>query len=278
MATKKPLTTEELLLAIHEEIKNLHTTLGTGMLKIHEALLADRNVEVVIPHPGTNEPGKIDLKPGAVNVAKDPAPAPGEDEIPRFIQEYVEAHPGCKAGDLTREFKCSQNKALLAVKKYGKKAPPAGAVVVKDNPVVDQGSPVPEEITVEVLREKITEFSRTFGMNEALQVNEQFGGNKKVSKIPTENYAAVWNEMAARLEMKAKVEEANAEPQKGESLGGASITKEDIQRAGGVFVKKYGDPAFRELLKKYVTKGEEPKISKVDPAKYPALHEALDNA
>lgn len=124
------------------------------------------------------------------------------------------------------------------------------------------------EITIEALRAKISEFAEAFGMNTALAVNEEVGGSRKVSNIPAEKYAAVYKEMADRLDLRAEVAAANAK----EAAKQATI--EDVRAAAQPFVDKYGDPAFRELLGRFGGK----KISAIEPSKYAALIEALANA
>jgi hypothetical protein len=145
--------------------------------------------------------------------------------------------------------------------------PPPGAVTAKvEKP----------DITKDVLKATVTEYMERFGTNEALAVNEKFGGAKRLSDIPEAKYAAVHDAMRAKLSLDAVA--ASAEPKAEEPKPTAGVEKEVMQAAAKAFLGKYGDPAFRELLRKFVPKGAEPKLSLVDPTKHTALHEALANA
>jgi hypothetical protein len=237
MAEPKRPSIEAILTDIHNTLVEGFTDLTDSVNKLIEVSLTQPMEKVVVR-------GKVE------QVITDPH---SEDAIPKFVQEWVEAHPGCTAADVVREHKISENRARAAVKQYGKDLP----------------KPMKEKIgkiTVEQMRAKVSEFAETFSMNDALALNEKFGGARKLSEIPEVKYEAVFTEMEKRLKEKA------------EPAPEVIVTKEDVQKAAGVFVKKYGDPAFRELLAKFVGKGDEAKISKVDPAKYAALVEALDNA
>lgn len=238
MAPKKQTqTTEEILLDIKQ-------TLIEGFAALAQVIVA----------------GKAD--PGEVPASAPPAAPegdPDDKDVPKFLREHMEKHPNTTTEELIRTYKVSINKALAAVKQFGKKAE-------TKKPAEKTEKPGP--VTVEALRKMISDFAEKFGMNEALRINEQFGGSRKVSGIPEEKYEAVFNAMADK--MKAGEEEVKGVAEE--------ITKEDIQKAGAKFIEKYGDPAFRELLAKYVAKGAESKISQVPTEKYAALHEALINA
>lgn len=227
--------------------------------KKQEATLTDIftvlvEIKTILAKPET----KIETPPDS------PEGDPSDTDVPKFLREYLEKNPDAGAADLIREFKVSQNKALAAIKQFGKPLSQRSAPTKEEKPKK-------EKVTVEMLRGIISIFAERFGMNEALKINEEIGGSRKVSGIPEEKYEAIFNAMNARTSAaEAKPEEEGEEP--------VPVTKEDVQRVGAAFIGKYGDPAFRELLAKYVAKGDEAKISKVDPAKYRALHEALVNA
>lgn len=251
---------EAILTDIHNTLVEGFESLHSKLDEIHEAILGvssdERHILTAAERADLDKTVSKPTIEQAVKAAAEAQPTPSDEEIPKFVRAYMDLHPSAKPADLVKEFKISFNKAAAAVKEFGKPAPAKAEA----------------KITVEALRAKISEFAEAFNMNEALSVNEQFGGSRKVSGIPEVAYEKVFNEMDRRLKEKA-VNEAPATPE-----DSVAVTKEDIQKAGGVFVKKYGDPAFRELLAKFVAKGEEAKISKVDPAKYAALHEALANA
>lgn len=257
----KPKTEESTVLTdILTEIQAMNSSLD----RIHEALLATRTVEVAESVTGAGKLTEGERRSIAaeaqVEAKEAAAEAHEENTMPKFVKEYLAANPKATSADLVRDLKISANKANLWVPSLQEKAK-------AKKPVADG------KIAVEVLRAKISEFAEVFGMNEALAVNEQFGGSRKVSGIPENVYEKVFNEMSRRLAEKAPA----AEPEEKDEPE-ITVTKEDIQKVGGAFVKQYGDPAFRELLAKFVEKGKDPKISNVLPAKYAALHEALSNA
>jgi hypothetical protein len=265
MATKKqtaaPEPSRPSVEAILTDIHNTLTESGEAILakltEIHEALTAEKTVTSSNPGP--------------------------TDEV---VEKFLRENPKATIADVIRACHAPAYNRVMRIKE--KLAKEVGET--KPEPKKEEAKPEPEKkpepkkeekITVEMLREKISEFAEAFGMNEALAVNEAKGGSRKVSNIPEAKYAAVYKEMQDRLQMKAEVAKANAaQKAKDEAApaGEPSITKEDIQKVGGAFVKQYGDPAFRELLAKFIEKGKDAKISNVAPAKYAALHEALSNA
>lgn len=245
--------------AILTDIHNTLTEAGEAILakldEIHEALTASKTV--------TTDTGPTD----------------------EIVEKFLRENPKATIADVIRACHAPAYNRVQRIKE--KLAKEAGGEA-KPEPEKKPEPKKEEKITVEALREKISEFAEAFGMNEALAVNEAKGGSRKVSNIPEAKYAAVYKEMQDRLDLKAEVAKAN-EAQKAkaasekpeaytEAGATSTITKEDIQKVGGAFVKQYGDPAFRELLAKFVEKGKDAKISNVAPAKYAALHEALANA
>lgn len=256
--TEKKQTTDEILLAIYEETAQMHKTLGEGLLAIQRALLGREVVRMT----GTIEPTVEAEVPEEKPEPEDKPVA--KNDVPKFLRDHLAEHPETEEKDLMETFKVSPNMAKAAVTHFRiskkVKTPPLPETLQAVHAASKE-----EKVTVEKLRAKISEFAEAFSMNEALAVNEQFGGSRKVSGIPEVAYEKVFNEMTRRLAEKAKPAE------KGE----AAPTIDDVRKAAQPFVDKNGDPAFRALLKAV---GKAEKISGVDPKFYPALIEALTNA
>jgi hypothetical protein len=197
----------------------------------------DRILSVLVPDKQEKVPEKV--KAAADKVIEDSK-----------ITDYVKANPKCKASDLIREFKISQNRAakFLASKKEEKT----------------------EEITIEMLREMATKYSAAFGMEALLSVNVKFGGAKKLSACDPASYSLLWNEMKAALD-RAPTAEAPA------------LSLDEVKAKAKGFVEKNGAPALSALLKAFGAEKLGP-TSEGDPRKglavekYAALVEAIDNA
>jgi hypothetical protein len=270
-------------------LTDIHNTLSEGM----EAILAEfkrlnENFEKAAAEDVPDErhlltaAERADLDKTAAPLVKDhntgetkplkgSEPIP-DDEIPKFLRKYVEAHPGCKAADLVKEFKVSLNKATEAIKQYAKPAPKAESNDLPKSIKKVEEKKAGRLVTVEMLRAKISEFSEVFGMNEALAVNEQKGGARKVSQIPVEKYGDVFDAMESRLQMQREIDAAGNGTAAKEPEPTATI--DDVRKVAQAFINKYNDPAFRELLKKFGGA----KISEIKPENYAALIEALANA
>jgi hypothetical protein len=258
--------------SINEGLEEISTELAKFNENFEKAAAED--VTVTIP-AGTlaavKTPEVKDHNTGETKPLKESEPIP-DDEIPKFLRKYVEAHPGCKAADLVKEFKVSLNKATEAIKQYAKPAPKAESNDLPKSIKKVEEKKAGRLVTVEMLRAKISEFSEVFGMNEALAVNEQKGGARKVSQIPVEKYASVFDEMESRLTLRREVEASGNGTAAREPEPTATI--DDVRKVAQAFINKYNDPAFRELLKKFGGA----KISEIKPENYAALIEALANA
>lgn len=150
------------------------------------------------------------------------------------------------------------------------------------------------DVTIEMLRAKSVEFTDTkkgFGMEAWLELAQKITGKKAVKDIPKEMYGAFYGAMDVELAKKAgtlapdpvKTEapaaaaapavEKKPEPVKA-APAASSVTLDTIKPAAKAFMDVAGQPAFVAVLKAFGAV----KLSEVDPAKYPALLEAITNA
>lgn len=171
------------------------------------------------------------------------------------------------------------------------KAEPEPAPVIADPKKFDTVPPKEEPppagvvlsgaVTVEMIRAKSTEYSAAppagFGMVAWKETCKRVTGVEKVKEIKPEMYGAFFGAMDAGL-LKLKAAPAESKPVIVEKLGthspAAVLTKEDVKPHAKVYQDKNGEAALLALLAVFGAK----KISQVDPAKYPALVEALQNA
>jgi hypothetical protein len=275
--------------SVEDLLTDIHNTLTEGL----EAILSEvklirefSGIETTgeAPFEADPEGAPVETVPAGAPIHEDgtpaeeegpdtlvPAPEKAKKEredlalaVPKDVSEWIIAHPGCKAKDVVKAHPgIAFNRADAAVKKYGKEPSKAPEPKKEEKP----------KITVEALRAQISKFAEKFGMNEALAMNERYGGSRKVSGIPEVKYETVFLEMEKKIQADAKSESEAA----ADSEDHSQPTIEDVREVAKTFLATYGEEALKELVGKFV-KGAEPKISKVAPEQYPALMEALSNA
>lgn len=118
-------------------------------------------------------------------------------------------------------------------------------------------------ITIEQLREMATKYSAAFGMEDLLKLNQKYGGAKKLSQVPAEQYTMLHEEMKSRLDR-----------ENGSKATEKPLSLDEVKAKAKVFMDKNGQGALVALLKAF--KAE--KISALPAEQYPAFVEAISNA
>lgn len=271
-----------------------------SLIKMFEAQLLLTNAVLHVLRGG--DPNAIEAPPVE---KKTRGKKKGEDTPPVDLSTVVIEHAcGCKVtNNRATSTYCAEHQKNMDAADAAKALAASGGATAQ-NPIVpiqkEQPAPTPAgallsgDVTIELLRAKSVEFTDTkkgFGMEAWLELAQKITGKKAVKDIPKEMYGAFYGAMDVELAKKAgtlapdpvKTEApaaaaAPAVEKKPEPVKAApavsSVTLDTIKPAAKAFMDKAGQPAFVAVLKAFGAV----KLSEVDPAKYPALLEAITNA